>query len=121
MLSLLFGRLRKRAGVTEIAVNPLLLRATFAVRFLQSGGVSESLCALLGLKSKAAFDRHEPLSTQESQQEPAEEYPVSVMTVSQRSERRSTLVGRRSHQRRGAVRTHRTGKKKPATDAEEYP
>jgi hypothetical protein len=117
-LTFLFARIRKRAGVTETVVNPLLLRDTCAVRYLQAGGTSEHLCALLGLKSKAALDRYEQLSMQksqqESQQEPAEEYPFSAMTVSQRSERRrSILVGRRNH--------HRIGNKKPASGAEEYP
>jgi site-specific recombinase XerD len=48
-LTLLFGRLRQRAGMTEEQVTPSLLRDTFAVRYLQAGGEPEALRAILGL------------------------------------------------------------------------
>jgi site-specific recombinase XerD len=49
-LTLLFGRLRKRAGMTEEQVTPSLLRETFAVHYLQAGGEPEALRAILGLR-----------------------------------------------------------------------
>jgi Site-specific recombinase XerD len=48
-ITLLFGRLKTRAGITEKRVCPSALRDTFAVRYLQSGGKLETLCEILGL------------------------------------------------------------------------
>jgi site-specific recombinase XerD len=38
-MALLFGRLRKRAGISRKGVKPSLLREGFALRFLQTGAV----------------------------------------------------------------------------------
>lgn len=45
---LLFGRLRKRAGMRRKSVNPSLLRESFALRYLQTGGEPFILQELLG-------------------------------------------------------------------------
>jgi len=54
-IALLFGRLRKRAGITSKNVNPSLLRESFAMRYLQAGGDLCTLWELLGQKKSASF------------------------------------------------------------------
>ncbi len=63
-IALLFGRLRKRAGITRKGVDPSLLRDTFAVRYLPAGGEPGALKELLGVENLAALKRDERLSTQ---------------------------------------------------------
>ena len=53
-IALLFGRLRKRAGITRKEVGPSLLRESFAVRYLQAGGDLCTLRELLGQEESAA-------------------------------------------------------------------
>jgi site-specific recombinase XerD len=88
-LTLLFGRLRKRAGMTEEQVTPSLLRDTFAVRYLQAGGEPEALRAILGLAGMESVKRYEQLSLQQiehkPQQEPPEEHRPKVMAAPQKS------------------------------------
>lgn len=55
-IALLFGRLRKRAGMTR-DVNPSLLRDSFAVRYLQAGGDLFTLRELLGQEESARVKR----------------------------------------------------------------
>ena len=50
---LLFGRLRKQAGISRNGVNPSLLREGFALRFLQTGGDPLMLQELLGYSEQA--------------------------------------------------------------------
>jgi integrase/recombinase XerD len=52
-LTLLFCRLRKRAGMPETAITPQILRQSFALRYLQAGGDPRGLQELLGYKSMA--------------------------------------------------------------------
>jgi site-specific recombinase XerD len=47
-MALLFARLRKRAGIRRKGVNPSLIRESFALRFLQTGGEPLILQELLG-------------------------------------------------------------------------
>lgn len=54
-MALLFGRLRKRAGITRKGVSPSLLRESFAMRYLQAGGDLCTLWELLGQKENASF------------------------------------------------------------------
>ncbi len=56
-IELLFGRLRKRAGITKKAVGPALLRDSFAVRYLQAGGDLFTLRELLGQEVSARVKR----------------------------------------------------------------
>jgi site-specific recombinase XerD len=52
-LTLLFHRLRKRAGMPETTITPQILRHSFAQRYLQAGGDPRVLQELLGYKSMA--------------------------------------------------------------------
>jgi integrase/recombinase XerD len=56
-IALLFGRLRKRAGITRKEVNPTLLRESFAVRYLRTGGDLFTLRELLGQEESAVVKR----------------------------------------------------------------
>jgi integrase/recombinase XerD len=47
-LVLLFGRLRKRAGISDTPISPQILRHSFALRYLQAGGDPCGLRELLG-------------------------------------------------------------------------
>jgi site-specific recombinase XerD len=127
-LTLLFGRLRKRAGIIEEQINPSLLRDTFAVRYLQAGGEPEALRAILGLTGMESVKRYEQLSIQKIENGPrkelTEEHSPRLMTVPQKSRsrrRRSSSAVTKKLLRPGADKTHRTRKKKLTTDAEEGP
>ena len=63
-LALLFARLRKRAGIASMPINPSVLRDTFAVRFLQEGGDLDGLQERLGLDDLASVKRYQRLHTQ---------------------------------------------------------
>jgi integrase/recombinase XerD len=56
-ITLLFGRLRKRAGITRKDVGASLLRDTFAMQYLQAGGDRFLLWELLGQEESAAVKR----------------------------------------------------------------
>jgi len=61
-ITLLFGRLRKRAGIMRKGVGPVLLRESFAMRYLQTGGDLCTLWELLGQKESASFQHHLQMS-----------------------------------------------------------
>jgi site-specific recombinase XerD len=118
-LTLLFGRLRKRAGMIEEQVTPSLLRDTFAVHYLQVGGEPEALRAILGLTGMESVKRYEQISTQkiedEPPKEPAEQHRSKTIAVPQKSKprrRRPSSAATRNHQQPGADRTHHRGKKR---------
>ncbi len=52
-MTLLFDRLKKRAGITGKRVSPHIMRHTFAIRYLVSGGDPFSLQELLGHEDMA--------------------------------------------------------------------
>jgi site-specific recombinase XerD len=56
-VTLLFGRLRKRAGITGEGVTASLLRKSFAMRYLQAGGNPLTLQRLLGYANQTTFAR----------------------------------------------------------------
>jgi len=56
-VTLLFGRLRKRAGITGEGVTASLLRKSFATRYLQAGGNPLTLQRLLGYANQTTFAR----------------------------------------------------------------
>jgi site-specific recombinase XerD len=111
-LTLVFGRLRKRAGMTEDQVTASLLRETFAVRYLQASGEPEALRVILGLTGMESVKRYEQISTQkiedEPQKEPAERHRSKVMAVPQKStqrRRRPSSAATRNHQQPGTDRS----------------
>jgi site-specific recombinase XerD len=63
-LTLLFARLRQRAGITSKGISPFFLRESFALRYLQAGGDLEQLQHLLGYAGQATGTRYQHLSTQ---------------------------------------------------------
>jgi integrase/recombinase XerD len=52
-VTLLFARLKKRAGITDKRVSPHILRHTFAIRYLKAGNDPFSLQELLGHEDMA--------------------------------------------------------------------
>lgn len=60
-MALLFGRLRKRAGIMRRGVNPSLLREGFALRYLQVGGEPSILRELLGYTDQTTSTRYQRL------------------------------------------------------------
>jgi hypothetical protein len=68
-LTLLFDRLRKRAGITEKAISPSVLRDTCAVGYLQAGGTLEALGERLGVRDRTALKRYERAARPSSQAE----------------------------------------------------
>ncbi len=63
-IALLFGRLRKRARIMGKHISPSLLRETFAVRYLQTGGNPRVLQELLGHTDQATITRYQHQSAQ---------------------------------------------------------
>jgi site-specific recombinase XerD len=100
-LTLLFARLRIRAGLTERSISPSLLRDTYAVRYLQAGGDRKELGDRLGLRDLAALKRYEGLSARSSEtkspKEPAEVQKSIGKTGSQKSRRRRASAKKRTH------------------------
>ncbi|GHO65403.1 hypothetical protein KSC_042950 [Ktedonobacter sp. SOSP1-52] len=68
-ITLLFGRLRARAGLEDGQVTPWLLRETFAVQYLLTGGALVVLCEILGLKDMTVARRYQRLADAEREQE----------------------------------------------------
>ena len=52
-VTMVFARLRKRAGMSETVINPRALRHSFALRYLQTGGDPQGLQALMGYEGMA--------------------------------------------------------------------
>jgi site-specific recombinase XerD len=63
-ITLLFDRLKKRAGISDKPVSPLVLRDTCAVRYLQAGGQPEALLERLGLHHLSSITQYQRLSKQ---------------------------------------------------------
>jgi len=57
-LTSLVSRLRKRAGVSETAITPQILRHSFALRYLQAGGDPQGLQELLGYEGLAPIRQY---------------------------------------------------------------
>jgi site-specific recombinase XerD len=52
-VTMVFARLRKRAGISDTSMSPQMLRHSFALRYLQAGGNPRGLQALLGYEGMA--------------------------------------------------------------------
>ena len=85
-LTLLFDRLRKRAGMSGQHINPSQLRDTFAVHYLRAGGEPDALRALLGLRGKTALTRYEQVSTKKIEHGLQKEHPHGQQLVPHTSE-----------------------------------
>ncbi len=53
VVTMVFARLRTRAGVGDATMSPQMLRHSFALRYLQAGGNPKGLQALLGYEGMA--------------------------------------------------------------------
>ena len=71
-MALLFARLRKRAGIMRRGVNPSLLRESFALRYLQTGGEPFILQELLGCPDQSTSKRYRYLIAQALTRQPDE-------------------------------------------------
>jgi site-specific recombinase XerD len=126
-ITLLFGRLRKRAGLSDRDVTPSVLRDTFAVRYLQAGGRLEDLCEVLGLTDVEALKRYERLRVQKSGTEPpptsAEEQPSKRRHARQRSRqrRRRSSRGTISNQQQGTGGSDGSAENASIHESEEDP
>ena len=69
-MALLFARLRKRAGIMRRGVNPSLLRESFALRYLQTGGEPFILQELLGYPDQSTSKRYRYLIAQALTRQP---------------------------------------------------
>jgi site-specific recombinase XerD len=56
-VTLLFVRINQRAGMVDEHITPSMLRETFAVRYLQSGGQVQALQEILGLHDRNSVKR----------------------------------------------------------------
>jgi site-specific recombinase XerD len=63
-ITLLFDRLKKRAGISDKPVSPTVLRDTSAVRYLQAGGQPEALLERLGLHRPDSITHYQRYSKQ---------------------------------------------------------
>jgi site-specific recombinase XerD len=52
-VTMVFARLRTRAGISDITMSPQMLRHSFALRYLQAGGNPQGLQELLGYEGMA--------------------------------------------------------------------
>ena len=128
-IALLFGRLRKRAGMSDQDVTPSVLRDTCAVRYLQTGGTLEGLCEVLGLTDVGALKRYERLSVQRSETEllptpSTGEQPSRQEHTRQhrrRRRRRSSRGASSSERQQEAGRSDGSAKKMRIRGAEEDP
>ena len=57
-LTLLFRRLRKQAGMSDIPISPQIFRHSFALRYLQAGGDPHGLQELLGYEGIAPVKQY---------------------------------------------------------------
>jgi site-specific recombinase XerD len=57
-LTLLFRRLRTRAGMRDIVISPQILRHSFALRYLQAGGDPRGLQELFGYAEMAPVKQY---------------------------------------------------------------
>ena len=75
-ITLLFGRLKKRAGISDKPVSPSVLRDTYAVRYLQVGGQAEALLKQLGLYHPASITQYQRYCKQLREERKSNEPPV---------------------------------------------
>jgi site-specific recombinase XerD len=108
-LTLLFDRLQQRAGMSDKPVSPIVLRDTFAVRYLQEGGTLQALGEQLGLRDLESLKRYARPCKQRSPHEPPQELAEMQGSPSQpvaqkrkRRRRKSSSTTTRKARRRRA-------------------
>ena len=75
-ITLLFDRIKKRAGISDKPVSPSVLRDTYAVRYLQAGGQPEALLERLGLHHPASITQHQRYCKQLGEEQKRKEPPA---------------------------------------------
>jgi site-specific recombinase XerD len=70
-LTLLFLRLSQRAGFTKVPICPSMLRDTYAIRFLQTGGELAALQEQLGVAALASVKRYQHFFEQRKEERQA--------------------------------------------------
>jgi site-specific recombinase XerD len=72
-VTMVFARFRKRAGISGTTISPQVLRHSFALQYLQTGGSPQVLQELLGYEGMAPVKRylrwHDQLLHEQTQQE----------------------------------------------------
>lgn len=100
-LALLFKRLSRRAGFTRTPICPSMLRDTYAIRFLQSGGELADLREQLGVACLSSVKRYQHFCEQRKEERQAQAYPEESMSTRQSRRDKSK---RRKEQGRGRGR-----------------
>lgn len=102
-VTLLFARLRKRAGISGRRLSPHILRHTFAIRYLVAGGDPFSLQELLGHEDLATVKLYmrmndETIQNQKRKFSPGDHLPASMPGPRQTRRRgfAARTTGRRS-------------------------
>ncbi len=101
-LALLFKRLSRRAGFTRTPICPSMLRDTYAIRYLQSGGELTALREQLGVACLSSVKRYQHFCEQRKEERQAQAYPEESMST-----RQSQRGKRRRCQERRTGRDHR--------------
>jgi site-specific recombinase XerD len=70
-----FLRLNTRAGLTDKHVSPTMLRDTFAIQYLRSGGNPKQLQEQLGLVEKTAIKRYQDAARSTEKRTPVQNRP----------------------------------------------
>ena len=74
-LALLFKRLSRRAVFTRTPICPSMLRDTYAIRYLQSGGELTALREQLGVACLSSVKRYQHFCEQRKEERQAQAYP----------------------------------------------
>lgn len=74
-LTLLFVRLSQRAGFTRTSICPSMLRDTYAIRFLQTGGEPHDLQEQLGVAGLASVRRYQRFCDKQCRRERSAQEP----------------------------------------------
>ncbi len=103
-ITLVFVRLKRRLGMKGRGMSPLLLRESFAVRYLQGGGKLQVLCELLGVVSMESVKHYQRLSSMHlmergRQKEAVEEHRPRPTSDPPKKKRRQKRASSRSGKR----------------------
>lgn len=105
-MTLLFARLRKRAGITGKRVSPHIFRHTFALRYLVLGNDPFSLQELLGHEEMSTVKQYMRMNDETLQSQKRKYSPGDHLSTS--------MPGPREDRRRGFQYKDHQGTKKPS-------